>query len=799
MTGRTRIAIAATIASCLGSLALLPSFADYAWLPSAFGAAIAVGLVAEVARVLGVPRALAPLLSLAALTAYVTAVFARDHAFLGFIPTHETQTALVDLLRLGWHDINVLRAPVPSHRGLVLLTVLGAGGVALLVDFLAVTLRRAALAGLPLLALFAVPAATVPGGVGWLPFLYAGAGYLVLLLTDSSERVGRWGQPLGAGRRREEDGAPLRPARAETAALAAVGRRVGVAALGIAVVLPAAIPWLHPGLFGTRGGHGPGAGPGGNTVTTYNPITTIRRQLLTLDKRPLFRYASTDADPAYFRMTALDRFDGTSWTQGDLTAPASARVSKGMPPPDGVNATVSTVRNETRVSGGDRLSVPWLPLPYPATQVSVSGDWRLDERTRAVFSTKETTTGRSWTVMSARLLPTPEQLEQAPTKVSAEVNSAIGLDDRTIPLLLTSIAQRVTKDAGTPYAKAVALQAYFHSSKFHYSLDVSDNDSKDVIARFLRDGRGYCVQFASTMALMARVVGIPARVAIGFTHGDRQSDGTFQVTTAHAHAWPELYFAGLGWLTFEPTPRGDGQAEPPSYTQPGATTGPGTTTTPGASPTPQPSSSAALGADLSGKLRTLNSGDETAAPSTQPASSSNHLVSGLLTVLVVIALLLVLPAASRWLTRRRRWAAAETDAARAHAAWCELGDDVRDLGFRWRPDDSPRRTADRLAATATLGDAEDALQRLATAEERALYARTLDDVGDLAADHKEVRRALAAQATWSQRLLAVVLPRSTVTTALSVTTSAIADVLDLIDAGIAWLGRMLVPKRLRRT
>jgi transglutaminase-like putative cysteine protease len=515
----------------------------------------------------------------------------------------------------------------------------------------------------------------------------------------------------------------------------------------------------------------------------------------------LFHYTSSDANPGYFRMTALDRFDGASWTQGDLTAPASARVSKGLPPPDGVSESVSTVDSETRVSGGNTLSVPWLPLPYPATRVNVSGDWRVDERTRAVFSTQQTTKGRSWSATSVRLQPSLEQLEQGTGRLPAEVSAATSLDPRTIPSVLTTVANAVTNDAVTPYAKAVALQAYFHSSKFHYSLDVSDGDSKNVIARFLRDGRGYCVQFASTMALMARVVGIPSRVAIGFTHGDRQSDGSFQVTSSHAHAWPELYLSGLGWLTFEPTPRGDGQADPPSYTQPNTGTSKGGTNTPGASPTPQASASAAAGTDPSGKRRSLDSGDAASTTTNTPSSpsSSHTLVAGVLTALVVLALLLMLPAAARWLTRRRRWGAAETDAARAHAAWGELGDDVRDLGYGWRSDDSPRRAADRLAASATLGDAEPALYRLAAAEERALYARTLDSVGDLLADHKQVRRALAAQATRRQRLLAVAVPRSTVTAVVSVTTNAIADVLDLIDAAIAWLGRMVVPKRLRRT
>jgi hypothetical protein len=342
------------------------------------------------------------------------------------------------------------------------------------------------------------------------------------------------------------------------------------------------------------------------------------------------------------------------------------------------------------------------------------------------------------------------------------------------------------------------LQNYFQSNRFHYSTDVSDGDSKDVISKFLHDRSGYCVQFASTMALMARAVGIASRVAIGFTHGDRIADGTYEVTTFHAHAWPELYFDGIGWLTFEPTPRGDGQATLPAYTQNGRNST--TLGGPGANPTPEPNASAspnALGGDT-GKLNRLGASDKTTGAPVAPASKHSF-PTGVLLALVAAGLLLIGPAIGRWLTRRRRWAAAETDAARAHAAWQELADDARDLGIPWRSADSPRRAAERLVDTTDLVTAVPALQRLAAAEERARYARSLSDVGDLVADHKEVRRALAARASWVQRVAAVAMPRSTVATVVSATSNTVADVLDLIDTAIAWLGRVVVPRRLRRT
>src|SRR6185312_8002107 len=107
----------------------------------------------------------------------------------GFLPGAAARSVLGDLTSHGWHDISVQRAPVPSGQSLVLLTVCGVGLVAVAVDLIAMVARRPALAGLPLLALFAVSAATVPHGVGWLPFVYAGVGYLVLLLTESADRI----------------------------------------------------------------------------------------------------------------------------------------------------------------------------------------------------------------------------------------------------------------------------------------------------------------------------------------------------------------------------------------------------------------------------------------------------------------------------------------------------------------------------------------------------------------------------------------------------------------------------------
>lgn len=79
------------------------------------------------------------------------------------------------------------------------------------------------------------------------------------------------------------------------------------------------------------------------------------------------------------------------------------------------------------------------------------------------------------------------------------------------------------------------------------------------VSEFLAQRRGYCEQFAGTYAAFARAVGLPSRVVVGYTPGELRDDGRYYVQGKHAHAWPEIYFDGVGWVPFEPTPgRGPG-------------------------------------------------------------------------------------------------------------------------------------------------------------------------------------------------------------------------------------------------
>jgi transglutaminase-like putative cysteine protease len=131
------------------------------------------------------------------------------------------------------------------------------------------------------------------------------------------------------------------------------------------------------------------------------------------------------------------------------------------------------------------------------------------------------------------------------------------------PAELVDQARGITAGATTRYDRAIALQDWFRS--FTYDRSFPAGSSHNDMQEFLAQRRGYCEQFAGTFAAFARVVGLPSRVAVGFTPGERGDDGRYYVQGRHAHAWPEIYFAGVGWVPFEPTP-GRGNAAAVQYT-----------------------------------------------------------------------------------------------------------------------------------------------------------------------------------------------------------------------------------------
>ncbi len=143
-----------------------------------------------------------------------------------------------------------------------------------------------------------------------------------------------------------------------------------------------------------------------------------------------------------------------------------------------------------------------------------------------------------------------------------QLPDACGADEETAltgcwPTGVTAEAERIIADAGatTDHERVLALQSFFLDTDFVYDLEVDLEHNINDMNAFLTIRRGYCEQFASTFAAMTRSLGIPARVAVGFTWGDwNAARAEYVVSGRHAHAWPEVYFSGVGWVIFDPTP-----------------------------------------------------------------------------------------------------------------------------------------------------------------------------------------------------------------------------------------------------
>ena len=132
-----------------------------------------------------------------------------------------------------------------------------------------------------------------------------------------------------------------------------------------------------------------------------------------------------------------------------------------------------------------------------------------------------------------------------------------------MPEVIGDTAREITEDEDTDYDKVLALQRYFRAGSFRYSetapvAEDYDGNGVDVIAKFLEAKSGYCVHFSSAMAVMARTLDIPSRIAVGYAPGSTSgfNDGKtrYENTSDDLHAWTEIYFDGVGWVRFDPTP-----------------------------------------------------------------------------------------------------------------------------------------------------------------------------------------------------------------------------------------------------
>ncbi|MGW4234503.1 transglutaminase family protein [Streptomyces sp. NPDC004980] len=769
MSGRTRLALCAFAATMMAAGALLPLVEPSKWiLQAAFLLAIQGG-VGALARRVPLARTLTVSLQLLVTLLLLTVSFAREHALFGVLPGPQAVQRLAELLTSGADDVSRYDTPAPATDGIQLMLIGGVLLIGLAVDVLAVTFRTAAPAGLPLLALYSVAAGLSDGGAGWLWFLLAACGYLLLLLAEGRDRLSRWGRVFG-GASRSSGGLASGFEGPSGHALAPVrtGRRIGAVALGIALVVPAALPALEGGLLSGTGG-GSGRGGGGGTISAVNPLVSLQNNLNQPENREVmsFRTNATNPQDMYLRILALDQFNGSEWR------PSTRRlkdVPDRLPQPAGLSADVSVTEIRTNISASPSYQQTYLPLPYPASEVDVEGRWRFEPEGRTLVGDDgQTTRGARYEVSSLVVEPTSGQLADAMAPRSDLAREYTRVPD-SLPDVVAETAEKVTEGATNDYERAVRLQDWFASEGgFRYDTTVTSGTGTAAIERFLRDKEGFCVHFSFTMAAMARTLGIPARVAVGFTPGTVQADGSLSVGLRDAHAWPELYFEGVGWTRFEPTPS---RGTTPSYTRPEAPSeGPSSPAQPSEGTSVAPTAAPSVSESCPEQMRRQGECGASAAPVPVDSGGPWTTVGTVLLVglgaLAVLSLPLLpmfwrLRAGSRRLGHSGGRTPADAT-ARVLAAWREITDTAWDHGIPPDESQTPRKAAARVVRLGKLdGAAAAAAHRVAGAVEQVLYAPEPRAATGLSEDALAVRAGLRAATGRTGRLRATIAPRSAV-------------------------------------
>jgi transglutaminase-like putative cysteine protease len=655
-------------------------------------------------------------------------------------------------------------APIPFEAAPVHpLLVLAGAAVLVTIDFAVGTLRRPASSALVLLAVHAVPVMITRASTPWWAFVVPSVAYLGLLFLHHADRIQRWGRPLDDAR------SPARmfgPRRTTTAAWLATTSIV--AALVASTFLPA-----HLGIARLKG-HEPGGDA--SDVEVVNPMVDLRRDLSRGQDLRLLRITTPAERPTYVRLSVLTRFDDGRWTPGDRDIPRDQIASGELPALDGVSRNVPRRSYDYTVRAWPDFRSTWLPTTSQVSEIEAGSEWRYDTDTRDFIAVDDaTTSGISYRFTGVTLNYDPVAMDLAPSG-TREVPAHYTDVPASLSPTLTELATSVTADAPTRFQKARALQEWFRSTgNFRYDLTPAESlgsGTADLLA-FLDEetGRvGYCEQFAASMAIMARTLDIPARVAVGFLEPTEVEPGTWEFSAWDMHAWPELYFPGSGWVRFEPTP-GARATGTPDYTNtplPSATPSP----TPSPSPT-QTTQPAPAPTDRTPDAAQDN--DTSASEDREAPLPWRELITGTLVVIMLGGLALT-PA----LVRRRRRQHRRTEGV--EGVWSELHDLFVDLGHPWPYGLSPRRTgeaiAERLARPTGLRgrperprrgrdeapEAAAALDRIVTALEEQRYAQTAPARADqaLADDLTVVEEALVSGVSAGEQRRATWWPRSVV-------------------------------------
>lgn len=474
----------------------------------------------------------------------------------------------------------------------------------------------------------------------------------------------------------------------------------------------------------------------------------------------VFSFETETPGAHYFTLATLADFDGGRWTPREDAADISLDEPRSAQVPPGLESTTVTM---------DGLRSEWLPLPQSAYRVVPPDEhrndfdpgkwtWMTDSAT-AKASTAVTRDGDLYTVESVPLVSS--RLGDVDLSALAASGVDTGAIDQAsylelpgeVPASLRGAATEAAGGATDRIQAGYALENWFRTGGFRYDDSVpydpgADPDSPySVMESLLTQRAGFCVHYASTFTVMARELGIPTRMAVGYA-ARSNADGPTNVKARELHAWPEILVDGVGWVAFEPTPGGPGGMDVPAEGQPA-----------GESPaqeTPEPTEPS----ESSEIPQSEEMPEDPESPEVDEDDAADSGFTVPLPVLVAagVILLLLVPALVRWLVGRWRRRGITSGDHPAQDAWSETTAKATDLGLSPAVADLRARTPEAWAEQLG-GEQVQALASAASAERFGGrdYSDSREELRGLLDGAVE---DLAGRGGRAARVLAVLVPRS---------------------------------------
>jgi transglutaminase-like putative cysteine protease len=357
---------------------------------------------------------------------------------------------------------------------------------------------------------------------------------------------------------------------------------LGVVSLGFGVGIFMFGPRTDAGVFGATQ---PRMRP---TTGVSSEVDLLSAGALEADVSPLMRVQFPDEPggqfigPMLWRVAGLDTYTGSGWQHRGLVTQPNRR----RPQPE-----LLRFKSDWRMAsreGLDRISdAGWrivhtevyLDRPpetaVPALQMvkmiiprddsmnylfrwDIAGDF-------SVVMTARTNSGVDLEMWSEIIAPTAAELRDTGTDYRSIMDEE-DYENLTYQNLLPeslALVRRITENRPTVYDKVTALVAHLNSADYEYTTLIPELPSEHPIDAFiLRERRGHCELFASALVLMVRSLGVPARAVSGYRDATWDAnDRSYTISNDMAHLWAEVYFPGQGWITFDPSPQGDGELQ----------------------------------------------------------------------------------------------------------------------------------------------------------------------------------------------------------------------------------------------